>query len=59
MFTDILSIDVMGDAYTHDYAIGIRAVTSIGGMSSDWAQIYFYILRLIKRLKMPSFLFFN
>lgn len=34
---DIRSVGVMGDQRTYDYTIGIRAVTSIDGMTSDWA----------------------
>ncbi len=41
---DIRSVGVMGDARTYDYAIGIRAVTSIDGMTSDWARIPWDVL---------------
>ncbi|GIN42297.1 glutamine-hydrolyzing GMP synthase [Heyndrickxia oleronia] len=44
---DIRSVGVMGDARTYDYTIGIRAVTSIDGMTSDWARIPWDILELI------------
>ncbi|WP_051084516.1 glutamine-hydrolyzing GMP synthase [Gracilibacillus lacisalsi] len=44
---DIRSVGVMGDARTYDYAIGIRAVTSIDGMTSDWARIPWDILEKI------------
>ncbi|MBY7142526.1 glutamine-hydrolyzing GMP synthase [Virgibacillus sp. NKC19-3] len=36
---NIRSVGVMGDVRTYDYTIGIRAVTSIDGMTSDWARI--------------------
>jgi GMP synthase (glutamine-hydrolysing) len=41
---DIRSVGVMGDARTYDYTIGIRAVTSIDGMTSDWARIPWDVL---------------
>ncbi|OOE08274.1 glutamine-hydrolyzing GMP synthase [Fictibacillus arsenicus] len=44
---DIRSVGVMGDARTYDYTIGIRAVTSIDGMTSDWARIPFDVLEKI------------
>lgn len=44
---DIKSVGVMGDQRTYDYAIGIRAVTSIDGMTSDWARIPYDVLEKI------------
>ncbi|MBT2642269.1 glutamine-hydrolyzing GMP synthase [Bacillus sp. ISL-41] len=44
---DIRSVGVMGDARTYDYTIGIRAVTSIDGMTSDWARVPWDILEII------------
>lgn len=44
---DIRSVGVMGDARTYDYAIGIRAVTSIDGMTSDWARVPWDVLEKI------------
>ncbi len=41
------SVGVMGDGRTYDYTIGIRAVTSIDGMTSDWARIPFDVLEKI------------
>lgn len=53
---DIRSVGVMGDGRTYDYAIGIRAVTSIDGMTSDWARIPWDVLekvsvRLVNEVK--------
>ncbi|WP_138418022.1 glutamine-hydrolyzing GMP synthase [Aquibacillus sediminis] len=44
---DFRSVGVMGDARTYDYTIGIRAVTSIDGMTSDWARIPWDVLEKI------------
>ncbi|QFG00303.1 glutamine-hydrolyzing GMP synthase [Psychrobacillus glaciei] len=44
---DIRSVGVMGDTRTYDYAIGIRAVTSIDGMTSDWARIPWDVLEKV------------
>lgn len=44
---DIRSVGVMGDMRTYDYTIGIRAVTSIDGMTSDWARIPYEVLEKI------------
>lgn len=44
---NIRSVGVMGDARTYDHTIGIRAVTSIDGMTSDWARIPWDVLEVI------------
>lgn len=44
---DIRSVGVMGDARTYDYCIAIRAVTSIDGMTSDWARIPWDVMETI------------
>ncbi|MCI5774955.1 MAG: glutamine-hydrolyzing GMP synthase [Aerococcus sp.] len=43
------SVGVMGDYRTYDYAIAIRAITSVDGMTADWARIPYDILAKISR----------
>lgn len=47
VLTNIRSVGVMGDQRTYDFAVGIRAVTSIDGMTSDWARIPWEVLEKI------------
>lgn len=43
------SVGVMGDGRTYDYTIGIRGVTSVDGMTADWARIPYEVLEVISR----------
>ncbi|MGY3765727.1 glutamine-hydrolyzing GMP synthase [Vagococcus vulneris] len=43
----IRSVGVMGDGRTYDYTIGIRAITSIDGMTADFARIDWELLQKI------------
>jgi len=56
VLTNILSVGVMGDQRTYDATIGIRAVTSIDGMTADYAKIPYEVLdrisnRIVNELK--------
>lgn len=44
---NIQSVGVMGDGRTYDHCIAIRAVTSVDGMTSDWARIPWDVLEKI------------
>lgn len=44
---NIQSVGVMGDGRSYDHCVAIRAVTSIDGMTSDWARIPWDVLERI------------
>jgi len=43
----IKSVGVMGDDRTYDYAIALRAVHSVDGMTAQWVEIPYPVLRSI------------
>ncbi len=47
VLTGMRSVGVMGDERTYDYTIALRAVTSVDGMTADWARIPFDVLEQI------------
>ena len=44
VLTNCRSVGVMGDERTYDYTIALRGVTSIDGMTADWARIPYDVL---------------
>ena len=47
VLTNIRTVGVMGDERTYDYTVGLRAVTSVDGMTADWAKIPFDVLQSV------------
>jgi len=47
VLTPLRTVGVMGDQRTYDYVLVIRAVTSVDGMTADFARIPYDILQLI------------
>jgi len=39
IFLPVQSVGVMGDERTYENAVALRAVTSLDGMTADWARI--------------------
>ncbi len=47
VLTNMRSVGVMGDERTYDHTIALRAVTSVDGMTADWARIPFDVMEKI------------
>ncbi|MCX8010643.1 MAG: glutamine-hydrolyzing GMP synthase [Ignavibacteria bacterium] len=43
----IQSVGVMGDSRTYEYVVALRAVTSVDGMTADWANLNSDFLRFV------------
>ena len=44
IFLPIQSVGVMGDERTYEFTVALRAVTSVDGMTADWAHLPFEFL---------------
>ena len=47
VLTNCRSVGVMGDSRTYSYTLALRAVTSVDGMTADWARIPYNVLEKI------------
>ncbi len=47
VLTNCKTVGVMGDGRTYQYTLALRAVTSVDGMTADWARIPFDVLEKI------------
>ena len=47
VLTGVRSVGVMGDYRTYDYTIAIRAITSVDGMTADFARMPWELLQKI------------
>lgn len=47
VLTGLKSVGVMGDTRTYDYTLAIRAITSVDGMTADFARIPWDVLQKI------------
>lgn len=47
VLTNSRSVGVMGDSRTYSYTLALRAVTSVDGMTADWARIPYDVLEKI------------
>lgn len=43
----VQSVGVMGDERTYEYTLALRAVTSVDGMTADWARLPYDFLASI------------
>ncbi len=44
---NVKTVGVMGDFRTYDHLVGIRAITSVDGMTADWARIPYEVLERV------------
>ena len=49
VLTNVRSVGVMGDERTYSWAVAVRAVTSIDGMTADWARLPYDVLETVSR----------
>ena len=49
VLTNVRSVGVMGDERTYSWAVAVRAVTSIDGMTADWAKLPWEVLDAVSR----------
>ncbi len=47
VLTNMRSVGVMGDERTYDHTVALRAVTSVDGMTADWARIPYDVMEKI------------
>ena len=47
VLTGLRSVGVMGDSRTYDYTVAIRAITSIDGMTADFARLPWDVLQKV------------
>lgn len=47
VLTGARSVGVMGDERTYDYTLALRGVTSVDGMTADWARIPYDVLETV------------
>ena len=49
VLTNVRSVGVMGDERTYSHTVAVRAVTSIDGMTADWARLPWEVLDKVSR----------